>query len=147
MTAKEYLSQAFHLDHRIDSKIDQLESLNSLARKCTATLSGMPHSPNHGASTMAEVVAKIVDLQAEINADIDALVDLKREMVAVIKAIPNDEYQTVLEKRYLCFQKWEEIAVSMHFSIQYANRVHERALKELEKTEIFMKQAMKVDGS
>ena len=38
MTAKEYLSQAYRLDKRIDSKIEQLKSLNLLATKCTSTL-------------------------------------------------------------------------------------------------------------
>lgn len=134
MTAKEYLSQAFQLDHRIDSKIEQVASLNVLATKCTSTLTGMPHSPNHGQSTMANAIEKIVDLQAEINIDIDALVDLKRELVRVIKAVQDDECQVLLEKRYLCYQKWEEIAVSMHFSLQYAHRLHARALSEIEKT-------------
>ena len=80
MTAKDYLSQAKYLDTRINSKIRQVADLNDLATKATTTLTGMPHNPNHGRSTMADCVAKIVDLQAEINADIDALVDLKRDI-------------------------------------------------------------------
>ena len=46
MTAKEYLSQAYRLDQRIDSKIEQVASLNDLATKCTTTISGMPHNPS-----------------------------------------------------------------------------------------------------
>ena len=33
MTAKEYLSQAYRLDQRIDGKIAQVASLNELATK------------------------------------------------------------------------------------------------------------------
>ena len=106
MTAKEYLQQARFLDQRIDSKIAQVASLNDLATKCSATLTGIPRNPNRGGSTMADAVCKIVDLQAEINRDIDRLVDLKREIMDVIKAVPNTEYQTILEKRYLCFTAW-----------------------------------------
>ena len=116
MTAKEYLSQAHHLDQRIDAKIAQVASLNELATKCTATLTGMPRNPNHGGSTMADAVCKIIDLQEEINRDIDRLVDLKREIVEVIKSVDNTEYQILLEKRYLCFHTWEQIAVDMHYS-------------------------------
>lgn len=87
MTAKEYLSQAHHLDQRIDAKIAQVASLNELATKCTATLTGMPRNPNRGGSTMADAVCKIIDLQEEINRDIDRLVDLKREIVEVIKSV------------------------------------------------------------
>ena len=128
MTAKEYLSQAHHLDQRIDAKIAQVASLNELATKCTATLTGMPRNPNRGGSTMADAVCKIIDLQGEINRDIDRLVDLKREIVEVIKSVDNTEYQILLEKRYLCFLSWEKIAVEMHYSIQHIYRMHDTAL-------------------
>lgn len=131
MRAKEYLNQAYRLDQRIDAKISQVAALNELALKCTATITGMPHSPNKGDSRMADVVGKIIDLQAEINRDIDRLVDLKREIVRVIKAVDNPEYQTLLEKRYLCFMSWEQIAVEMSFSIQHIYRLHAAALSEV----------------
>ena len=131
MTAKEYLSQARFFDDRINSKIQQISSLNELATKCTATISDMPHSPNSGGSTMADAVCKIVDLQEEINKDIDRLVDLKREIMGVIKAVPNVEYQTILEKRYLCFISWEQIAVDMNYSMQHIHRMHSSVLKEI----------------
>ena len=127
MTAKEYLSQAYRLDQRIDAKIAQVASLNDLATKCNATLTGMPRNPNRGSSTMADAVCKIIDLQQEINEDIDRLVDLKREIVAVIKAVENTEYQILLEKRYLSFQTWEQIAVDMGYSIQHIYRIREKA--------------------
>ena len=111
MTAKEYLSQARYLDLRINSKIQQVASLNDLATKATSALTGMPRNPNHATSTMEEAIAKIIDLQSEINSDIDRLVDLKQEITATIKAVDNNEYQTILEKRYLCFLSWEKIAV------------------------------------
>lgn len=128
MTAKEYLSQAHHLDQRIDAKIAQVASLNELATKCTTTLTGMPRNPNRGGSTMADAVCKIIDLQEEINRDIDRLVDLKREIVEVIKSVDNTEYQILLEKRYLCFHTWEQIAVDMHYSGKWIQKLHDRAL-------------------
>ena len=54
MTAKEYLGQAYRLDQRINSKAEQVTSLNALATKCTATLTGMPRNPNRATSTMAD---------------------------------------------------------------------------------------------
>lgn len=132
MIAKDYLSQARFLDMRISSKIQQVASLNELATRCTATISDMPRSPNHDSSRMAEAVVKIVDLQDEINQDINKLVELKREITGLIKSVPTVEYQTVLEKRYLCFLTWEQIAVDMNYSMQHTFRIHEKALKEIE---------------
>ena len=76
MTALDFLSQAYRLDLRIDSKLEQINSLNELATKCTATISGMPRSPNKSISSMADTVAKIVDLQIEIDCDILQLIDI-----------------------------------------------------------------------
>ena len=122
MTAKEYLSQAKYLDMRINSKIQQLSSLNDLAKKCTSALTGMPRNPSGSTSTLADTINKIIDLQREINADIDALVDLKRDITDVIKGVPNLEAQTILEKRYLCFLTWETIATEMGYDLRY---IHE----------------------
>lgn len=131
MTAKEYLSKAYRLDQRINSKLEQVASLNDLATKVTNTLTDMPRNPNHATSTMADAIGKIIDLQAEINRDIDSLVDLKREIVTAIKTVENTEYQTLLEKRYLCFATWEQIAVDMDYSIQHIYRLRDKALSKI----------------
>ena len=131
MIAKEYLSQAYRLDQRINSKLEQIASLNDLATKCTSTLTGMPRNPNRGSSTMADAVSKIVELQAEINSDIDRLVDLKCDMVRCIKAVDNTEHQTLLELRYLCFKTWEQIAVDMGYNVRHVYRLHDDAIVNL----------------
>ena len=132
MKAKEYLQQARFLDNRINSKIQQIESLNDLAASCSAAISDMPRNPNRGGSRMADAVIKIISLQEELNQDINALVELKREIMGVIKAVPNAEYQILLEKRYLCFISWEQIAVDLNYSIQHIYRMHDAALKEID---------------
>ena len=131
MTAKDYLLQARFLDDRINSKTQQIASLNELATKCTTTFSDMPRNPNRGHSRVEDCVIKIIDLEDSIKKDIEKLVDLKKEIMGVIKAVPNVEYQTLLEKRYLCFITWEQIAVDMNYSMQHMHRMHSAALKEI----------------
>lgn len=132
MTAKEYLSQARYLDARINTKIKQLEALNTLATSATSVLTGMPQSPNKATSKMADIVDKIVDLQAEINRDIDALVDLKGEMRSKLEMVPAEDYKAILEMRYLCFMSWEQIASNLGLSVPYTYKLHDRALKGFE---------------
>ena len=127
MTVKEYLSQARYLDQRINSKIQQVASLNGLATKATSVITGMPRNPNYAIASMEDAVTKIVDFQTEINRDIDRLVDLKQEIADTIKAVENTEYQTILEKRYLCFLSWEQIAVDMGYSIRNVQILHGKA--------------------
>ena len=131
MTAKDYLLQARFLDDRINSKTQQIASLNELAAKYTTTFSDMPRNPNRGHSRVEDCVIKIIDLEDSLKKDIEKLVDLKKEIMGVIKAVPNVEYQTLLEKRYLCFITWEQIAVDMNYSMQHIHRMHSAALKEI----------------
>lgn len=131
MTVKEYLGQAYRLDQRINSKLEQIASLNDLATKATATITGMPRNPSPATSPMADAIGKIIDLQAEINRDIDHLVDLKRDMVRSIKAVNNTEYQTLLEQRYLCFKTWEQIAVDMGYNVRHVYRLHDEAVEKI----------------
>ena len=131
MNAKEYLKQAYRLDQRINSKIEQIASLNELATKCTSTITGMPHNPSPSTSSMADAIYKIVDLQEEINIDIDRLVDIKRDIVRSIKAVDNIECQTLLELRYLCYKTWEQIAVDMGYTIDNVYRIHRKSLAVL----------------
>ena len=73
-----------------------------------------------------------MDLQNEINADIDSLVDLKRELRKTIESIPNVDYRTVLELRYLNFRKWEEIAVTMGYRLRNVHYIHDKAIEYLD---------------
>lgn len=131
MTTKEYLAQAYRIDQRINSKLEQIVSLRELATKATSTLSDTPPSGSRNIHSMEGIIVKMMELENEINADIDVLVDLKKEIMSIIKKINNPEQQTLLELRYLCFKTWEQIAVDMGYSIQNAYKVHDRALENI----------------
>ena len=87
MTAKEYFSQAYQIDVRINSKMEQVASLRDMATKATQTLSDMPGSATRNVHRMEDIIVKIVDLENEINADIDKLVDLKRSIIDIIRQV------------------------------------------------------------
>lgn len=131
MTARTYLSQSLRLNQRINSKLEQIQSLRELATKCTSIITGMPRNPNHGGSTMADALMKIVDLETELQNDVNRLVDLKEEIMAVVKAVDNIECQTLLELRYLCFKSWEQIAVDMGYNVRHIYRLHDEALQKV----------------
>lgn len=113
MTAKEYLQQAFRIDQRINGKMELAARLRESATKVTTHLSDMPRASSPNLQTMEDTVAKIVDLEADINRDVDALVDLKREIVKTIDSLEKPEHQMILESRYLCYKSWEQIALEI----------------------------------
>jgi hypothetical protein len=125
------LGQAYRIDQRINSKLEQISSLHDLATKATSTISDMPGSATRNIHRMEDVIVKIMSLEEEVNQDIDMLVDIKTEITHLIKQVDNHEYQIILEERYLCFKKFEQISVDMGYSIQHTFRLHDKALKEL----------------
>ena len=129
--ARTYLEQAYRIDQRINSRIEQVASLHNLATKANSTLTDMPGSPNRNIHRMEDIIVKIVDLENDINQDIDMLVDLKTEIMQVIKKVDDLELQTLLEQRYLNFRTWEQIAVDMQYSTRNIYKLHDRAIKEI----------------
>ena len=78
---------------------------------------------------MEETICKIVDLEREINADIDRLVDLKAEARKAINAVSDPVQQLILELRYLCYKPWLEIMEELGLSETSIYRIHGEALK------------------
>ncbi len=133
MKAKDYLNRAYKLNHRINSKLAQIADLNELATKATATISAEPVGGTPDSHRAQDVIGKIVDLESEINRDIDALLDIKREVADTIRLVSDIDCQLVLEKRYLSYCTWEEIAGDLNCSVRWTHIIHGRALEEMEK--------------
>lgn len=128
MKAKDFLNQAYLLDQRIRSKAVQIESLNELATSCTSVMTGMPHNPSKSQSPMADAVTKIVDLQREISADMNKLVETKKAIFEVIRMVDDVELRTLLEQRYLCSSTWEEISIALDKKMRWTFILHDKAL-------------------
>ena len=133
MKAKEFLQKAYRIDQRINSKLEQVTSLRELATKATATLQDSPIKGSRHVHSMEDIIAKMADLETEINQNIIELVELKGEIVSVIQKIDNPEHQTLLELRYLCFKTWEQIAVEMYYSVRNIYKLHDQAMAIVQK--------------
>lgn len=132
MTTKEYLSQAYRLDDEINTKLESLERLKSIAEKMTSVNSGMPHGSSDPHSK-EDVLIKIADMDAEITADIDRLVDLKREITRKINSVDDQTQRIVLYKRYINHERWEQIACDTNYDMRQVTRIHGRALQSVGK--------------
>ena len=132
MTAKEYLGQAYRIDQRINSKLEQVTTLREASKKATATLSPSPRSASPDLHSMESILVKIFDLEREINGEIDRLVDAKREAMAVIRQVKHPDQQLVLELRSLDFKSWPSIAEEMRLIPRWVQTLHERALAAVE---------------
>ena len=124
MNAKEYLSQAFRLDQKINSKLEQVSKLRNLSMKASGLRLAERISGTKEHSLMESALVKMIDLEYEINADIDRLVDLKREMATLIERVNDPSQRLLLEMRYLCGNTWEDIAQKMGYDLRWVYRLH-----------------------
>lgn len=132
MTAKEYLQQIRKADIMINYKQQQLDELRSLATSITSALNPDKVQSSGVSDKVGDAVAKIVDLQTEINRDIDGLVDLKKEVMNIIDKLDATSLELIYS-RYFEFKTWEQIACQMNYSCQWIWKLHGEALKKVSK--------------
>ena len=133
MTAKEYLGQAYRLDQRINSKLQQVEHLRSLTQKVTVSYGGETVSQSRDVTSLQNTIIRLMEAEDEINRQIDELVDLKLDIGKTIGQVKNESYRMILEKRYLCFLPWDQIAADMNYSRRWTLTKHERAVDVVDK--------------
>ena len=132
MNAKEYLSQAFCIEMQVQSKLEQIEALRSLACRVTTSFDRAGgHSRN--ASSMQDTIVKIMEAEEELNRKIDELVTVIKEITDVIDRIPDVTLRLILENRYLLFHTWEEIAIDMNYARRWTQEKHREALDAVQR--------------
>ncbi|WP_313120134.1 DUF1492 domain-containing protein [Proteiniclasticum ruminis] len=134
MNAKEYLSQALWLDQMIESKLEQLETLRGLSMKVTSSFrDDKVTGGNNEKSRMESTIVKVIELEEEINADFNRLIDLKKTIQDTINKMEDINYQLLLEMRYINGKNWEDIAQQLNYNNRTVFKVHGKALKQFER--------------
>lgn len=129
MTAKEYLSQAYRLDQRIDSNIAEITRLREMA--CGISSPSWEEEVQTSRNTDAPFVRcleKIMDLEKVVNSEIDTLVDLKRQIRTTVDTVANVNERMVLRYRYIHNMTWEQIGGELNADERTIRRWHKAAL-------------------
>ena len=129
MTAREYLGQAYRLDQRINSKLQQIASLRSLTQRVTASCGGETVSRTRNVHSLEDTIVRLMEAEEEINCQIDELIQLKIEIGETIDQVENETRRLILEKRYLCFLSWDQIASDLNYSRRWVLNQHDRAVE------------------
>ncbi len=130
---KAYLQKIRLYDTHINNKVAEMSRLKNMVLNITPTLKDDVVSGSGSKDKLGDTVAKIVDLQDEINKAIDEFVDRKNEVCALIDSLQNPDHVALLHKRYVEYLTWEQIACDMHISYRHATRMHGRALQAIER--------------
>ena len=127
---KRWLYSYRAMEHKIQRILEELEQWKSKAQKVTRAFDGVPGGG--GGDLLPQCVGKIMELEEELNAQIDRMVDKRREIEEAIARVPNPQQQEVLSLRYIDGLSWERIAERLFYSVQHIHKLHGRALQVIQ---------------
>jgi len=129
MTPKEYLKQAYRLDHRINSDIAELGRLREMSTSISSPSLGEKVQTNSNTDApFVKCLERIYALEEKINEEIDLLVNLKEEIRSVIDMVSNTDERMVLRYRYIHNYTWEQIGDVLGADSRTVRRWHGQAL-------------------
>ncbi len=133
MNARTYLSRAYCIERQIQSKQEQIAALNSLACRVTAPVGTEVVKGTRNTTAMQDAVERILEAEEELNRKIDELISMKMEIAGTIERVEDVTLQLLLEKRYLSFLPWEQIAMDLHYSGRWLQVKHNEALEAVQR--------------
>lgn len=127
-TAKKFFQQAFILNKQIDAKLEQIEELKALSEKTTYVLGEVCVQTSHDGQRLQNCIVDLVQLKEETCVDLSDLILIRKNINALIKTVPDSESKLVLEKRYISFKDWDDIADELEVSKSRVFQLHKKGL-------------------
>ena len=125
------LESVLNTDNLIDVK---LAEVNELRRRLTDV-----KSPSFGDRVQATkdpdkitlVIGKIIELENEINADIDKLIDDKKTCRELIERLQSNVYKVILYRIYFEGKTLKTLANSLKMSVRQVARIRNKAIVQI----------------
>ena len=132
MTAKEYLRQAYRLDQKISSDLEEVASLREMSASVSSPqLTERLQTSKNTDAPFVRALEKIIDLEEHINKEVELLMELKKEIRVVITTVEDTDERMVLKYRYVHNYTWEQIGNELHADARTVRRWHGKALQHV----------------
>lgn len=132
MEAKEFLNQVKKLDLQIKNKLIEKQQWKDIALGITANMDGERVQSTGAKSKMANAIERCVDMEAEIDALVDKLVDTKKEVIQTIEQLDSPTEYNLLHLRYIQYIQLKDIADKWGMEYTNVTTIHGRALKNVQ---------------
>ena len=127
----EYLNRAFKLTkikQRLEREYKQkLKEMDSISVSCEEI------KVSRITSKVENKAIDLVSLKKDIDLHNVKIEEVKSEISCVIDKLEDDTLKNLLRLRYLEFRKWREVEYILNYSEQHIHRLHNKALKEINK--------------
>ena len=131
MDAREFLGQLKKLDQMIQNKLVEKKQWLQISMGTSGQSDGERVQSSGSKEKMADAVVKALEMEDEINAYIDMLVDTKKDILNVIERLNAKEYDFI-HKHYVQGFALKKIASMKHKSYSWATTMHGNALKNVQ---------------
>lgn len=127
---KSYLNQAYYIDKRVEILQDELLLLESKLEKCSPSYTTTKCGSSQPSFEI--VLDKVMYYRERLNSEIDNLVDTKKSIHQFIECNLSDNTQKiVLLKRYINYQKYEDIALDINYSTRQVINIANKGIKNI----------------
>lgn len=133
LETKKYLSQIERLDRVIQNKLTEIYRLKTMACNIVVSTENERVQSSGDKERMASTVAKIVDIEREIDSLIDIQLERKNTIIGQIESLENNDMYHILFNRYVKRASFGDIAKEMNYSERHIITLHGEALQEFER--------------
>lgn len=133
MKTQDYLKQIERIDRMIQNKLSEISQIRDIATSITIMPKDIHVQTSIDKDRMGSAIAKLVDLEKEIDCLIDEYVGKKKKIIKQIDNICDTNMYHVLSKRYVARKELGVIAIEMGYSFKQICRIHGNALIEFER--------------
>ena len=133
MTVKQWLNRGYRINEEINELVkEQKQALLQATSTALSGGEGEKVQSSNGNTTERRFV-NYAAYSETIDKRIDKLYAVKNEILTAINTVADNTLRELLILRYIKFYTWEEIAVKMGYTFQWAHVLHKRALQNIEK--------------
>ena len=133
LETKKYLSQIERLDRVIQNKLTEIYQLKTMACNIVVSTENERVQSSGDKERMASTVAKIVDIEREIDSLIDTQLERKNVIIGQIESLERNDMYHILFNRYVKRASFGDIAKEMNYSERHIITLHGEALQEFER--------------
>lgn len=116
----------------INNKLVEIQQLRDLALGISSISTGERVQSTPDFDKIGSKMAKIDELEKNLDETIDKYVDLKNQIIGQIESMEDEITYNILFSRYIEKKQFELIAIEMEYSWRQIIRLHGKALNQFE---------------
>lgn len=127
---KAWLRRYRHAMRMEEIKLEEAEQLRAAAQRVTQVLTDLPGGAGDGQG-IPRAVERIEDARQQALEQVEQCAQIRAEIMQALDQVQNITDYEILHRRYIRFQKWEQIAVEMEIDLRWIYRRHRETVEHL----------------